>query len=308
MIQTYFPDNAPVVIGVDGATVAQTDYTVYAGEGCASVLCASEEQMICAVVDLLPCGALLWDKEKAYVKQTVSDSGGIPTEGFETTSMAVYAAFLGQSLHSYVSEILVSSYRESNPITAVTTREEWLTKLGWVDCFRSVCRDECTARFSPYENTLDQCSASSYFPTDFSAEFESALAHNTLRAIRRMQRGVIKNLSGINFVLSPLGIELAPQTFHPKVQDYLDGNLPYEDCVPCFSCYASFELRSVSPTLAAAPVDDACGGTPAEVDALQDYIDADGNATALYPGMMVAECIVRSLIGQQCSNIIYRTA
>lgn len=275
-------------------------------ECCTDPLCINEEASMCGMLDALPTGPL-WDAEKSRVRQIIVASGGVPAGGFQDPSMVVYTAYLGQHLAKLVTDVAQPPVREAFPHTAVTTLDDWLDRLNWVDCYRSTCRAEYLAVLSPYE--ADGTCGPEYFPTDFTDEFENALKHAILQCLVRSQMGVIKNLAGINWILEPLKVVLQPvQPYPDVVQEFIANPALAEDCVPCFSLDLSLELVNTTNELPGAPtVASFCGDDPLPIAAEQTYIDADGNPILLYPNVIAAECIVRSMMPRPCPNILTRS-
>lgn len=292
-----------LTLGVDGRRAVEL---LDDNSCCSDPVCITEQEAACSIVDLLPSGPM-WDRQKAEVRHRISDEGGVPLPGspnaFAYPSMVTYAVYMGQVLADMVTTILQPVVREAFPHTAVDTLDDWLNRYDWVDCYRSACRASHVVQYSPYETETD-C-GSEYFATDFSDDFERALKHAILQCLVRAQRGFIKNLDGINWVIAPLGAVVGP-VYSAFVQDYIDSG---ETCPSCFCEEVQLEITNTGePTLPGAPtVDSMCGEAPATVDAEQTYIDGAGGAVQVFPGVLAAECIVRALMQRQCPNIVNRT-
>lgn len=272
------------------------------------IFCVSESADICGMMDLLPSGPM-WDYAKSKTLEEVADAGGIPAGGFSCTTMASYAADLGVMMNHVRKNIIGQSIREACEFTAVHTLDDWLARYGWEDCYRSFCRSEYASTLSPYEGQLE-CGIG-YFPTDFSEEFERALKHNILIALRRLRYAGIKKLSVINWIIEPLGAELrTPAVYPADVQAYLDDpSTCTVDCPPCFSGSIQLELHSISNELNGAPTEESfCSSDqPTPVNAEQSYTNGTDPAVLLRPGLFAAECIIRSMQPAGSSEIFIRT-
>jgi hypothetical protein len=184
---------------------------------------------------------------------------------------------------------------------------DWLERFDWIDCYRSACRSRYLAQYSPYETPDPECgpNATQYTPVEFPADFENALKHATLIALTRVQRGVIRNLDGFNWIIAPLGAVMTP-IYIDEVQDYLDGDCEVapDNNPPCWCEEVLFEIcpDNIEGTLPMAPTEaDFCAGRPtsALVPAAQD-----NNGVLIFPGVAVAECIVRALPNRNSPNIL----
>ena len=291
-----------LALGSDGFAPVSRAVAV---DGCCpeDPLCAPFCGLACSFVDLLPSGPM-WDRQKAEAKAGIEECGGVP--GSDCTTMASFAVYGARVLQDSLQSILWPSIRESRPETAVTTLDDWLMRYGWQDCYRTYCRDPYLARFSPYETPRLPC-GSEFCPPEFPPEFECALKHAILMALVRASRGVVKNLDGVNWVIEPLGAMVSPRRPWPDiVSDYLAGSCPEEtEGPPCFCSEAELEICNISDTLPGCP-SAVCGEKPVPVAAVQTYQCAAEPPVQLYPGVIAAECIVRSLLARRCPNIIHR--
>lgn len=295
---------AALLFGVDGrvpSTVLAEDC-----DGCLDIPCADDVAYLCSFVDLLPCGPL-WDTQKEAVRNQIAEAGGIPECGFECPSMPVLAAFIGQNLSTNVRSILGANLRESNPLTAVETVDDWLDRLGWSDCFRTACTADEIDAASPY-TASDGCGGVTYVATDFPADFEAALKHAILRSVVRFGRGVIKNLDAINYVIEPLGVTFAP-AYSARVQCYIDdpdAACPCGANAPCWANEIRFKLTPTGTTIPGAPTADSFCGECADPVAIEQTYSNGVDTVQLYPNVIAAECFVRALLPRTCPNIIER--
>jgi len=316
-----YGDAAVLNLGVDG-TIASG---VIDPDGCCNdpfctgaTVAEAQIATACGVLDLLPSGPM-WDRQKIEVREALVANGGFPdgtADIFPCPSMAVYAAYLAQVKYDYIHEILGVTVRESQEHTAVDELDDWLERYNWIDCFRNNCTGTYISMFSPYRSA-GASGCGSYCATNFPADFECALKHAILQSLKRLRRGVIKNLDGINWVIEPLGAELTtPAAYPTEVQDWLDNGCPSDcgpdnDCPPCWCDQVQLELKENVTELPGCPTADSfCDRTlPPPVPAVQDYTCADDLVPVtiqIYPGVVAAECIIRSMLGRNCPNIILR--
>lgn len=275
---------------------------------CTDKVCVSEAQMACTFIDLLPDGQL-WDRQKMEVKARIADSGVV--EGSDSTSMVSYAAYLGRVLTDIVNNGIAPSIYESDPFTASITIDSHLERLRWVDCYNSACSAAFLQESNPYSH-LNDCNRWEYCASEFPEDFDRALKHGILVSLTRLNRGIIKNVDGINWVIEPLGARLEP-VFTDEVQDFLDYNaanplslrgLGVNDDGCCWCTDAAYKIVSTSNTIPGAPTTDYCGTPPPPVAAEQLYTCEGQPDQLLFPGVLAAECIAQSLMPRPCPNLI----
>lgn len=278
---------------------------VSADNCCPDPLCIPLCDTLCAFVDLLPSGPM-WDFQKQAAKRAVGEAANCePPYGNVCATMASYAIYAGTVLNDMVQTILWPTIRESNPLTAVDTQDDWLDRFGWVDCYKQNCRAIDLAELTPYEYR-GNCGPI-YCPTEFGDAFDCALKFAILSALVRLQRGFLKNLDGLNWVIEPLGAQVSPVVPYPQEYlDYVSGQCT-QDEPPCFCDEVQLQICPTSDTLPGCPsLDSNCGGVNPPVAAAQQYTCGDPPVTVtLYPGVIAAECLVRSILTRKCPNIIY---
>lgn len=295
--------NAKLRLTADGMRPATS---VAVDRCCPEVLCVPLCDTLCSFVDLLPSGPL-WDYQKSEAKRVVGEAENCAGP-YETDcpSMAWYAVYGGLVLHDIVQQLLWPTIREASPETAVTTLDSWLERYGWEDCYTSHCRSLGSLGLSPYERPGD-CGPI-YCEPSFSDEFNCALKHAILLSLVRAQRGFIKTLDGINWVLEPLRAVVRPRAPYPDdYQSFIAGELEVE---PCLCREAEFEICQSSELLPGCPpLDSNCGNQAEPQNMAQLYqCEPDDPEILVYPAVLAAECIVRSFMKRQCPNIVYRCA
>lgn len=294
-------------LGVDGMRPTGT----VASDGCcADPLCIPLCDSICSFLDVLPDGPM-WDRNKQIARQVLTQGGSIT--GCDTLcvvepdcpSMISYAAYAGHVLHDMLSNILWPSIREASPYTSVTTLDDWIARLGWEDCYRQNCNTTYRGLLSPYE-FLGECGPT-YCEPSFSKDVECALKYAIVVSLTRARRGFIKNLDGFNWVIEPLGSVLRPrQPYSSNVLQFLRGECDETEVAPCFCENVLLEICNTSDTLPGCPdLQSQCGKTTTTVAAQQSYSCPGRPTIQLYPGVIAAECIVRSFMPRKCPNILY---
>lgn len=294
-------------LGVDGY---RPNFKMPATDCCPDPLCVPACDVICSFIDILPTGPM-WDRAKDAARRYFSGGGdydpcNVVCPEAPCLTLVNYAVYGGALLHDMVSNIIWPPIRESKPNTATTTIDDWLDRFGWSDCYRSFCSSSYALALSPY-TTLGTCGPE-YHPTNYPDDFECALKHAILLSLRRAQRGVIKNLDGINWVIAPLGAIMRPRMPWPDgVAAMLAGTCETPDGAECWCDEAEFELCNDGETLPSCPdLRIPCGQERGVVSAVQEYRKTDGTLLAIYPAVIAAECIVRSILTRKCPNIIFR--
>lgn len=304
-----------LTLGVDGRRpVGQLE----GDECCPDPLCIPLCDTACSFVDLLPTGPM-WDRPKEVIKLKLSGGGDLdpcaplpdcaPEE--DCPSIAYYAMYGARVMTDMVTTILWPAVRESNPFTAVNSLDDWLDRLGWEDCYRQHCRSVYASELSPFERE-GRCGPFFCDPA-YPRDLECALKYGIVRALVRLQRGIIKNLDGINWVIAPLGAEINPRRPYPyDVRRFLEGECGEEvaeEGPPCFCEDVELEICAVGDTIPGCPsLSSQCGGDPpAPVNnAFYYQCGNDETETIIYPGVIAAECIVRSILVRKCPNIVFR--
>jgi hypothetical protein len=291
---------------------------------CPPPLCGND--LCCTFVaffNLLPSGPL-WDYWKA---QAISyfQSNDNPAEcpllqDPRCPSMVLHAIYTVLKLRHMVHHALWPAFRESNPNTAVTTLDYHLDRLNWENCYASHCRAATLGVLSPIE-VMGECGPI-YCEPNYPPELEVALKRAIAVSLTRANMGVIKNLCGLNWIIDPLGAVLVPIYYVPPAgcvdppddgviwpdQDVPCIEVPEEECAgdPCdpdSACVGmAFELCPSRSYLDGVGTGDVCDtlAPPPQVPAWFDWGCLDdrpaGVPDRVWPGVLAAECIVRSLV------------
>lgn len=316
-----------LTLGLEGRHPAQVNFEP--DPCCSDPLCASSDEsaMGCAFIDALPSGPM-WDKPKIQLQDAIRDAGGIPAPADmpECVTMVNYALYVSRVLSDMVSTMLAPSIRDQNPNTAVNSLDDWLVRYGWYDCYSCNCDGTFASLFSPYRRDVEWSSAPCCCDPFLPEDFRCAMKHALVRSLRRMERGVVRNLDGINWIIEPLGAQVRPREPYPDhVQRFLDGTCETgeDEGSPCFCEDAALEIFPTLEDLPVCPTGEVlCSNEPPPtVPAQQLYYCEDedilqcpdeGDAcederTRIYPAVIAAECIVRSLLPAQCPNMLYRS-
>lgn len=285
--------------GIDGLVPF---YTPPADACCPPDLCSiTLDSLRCAYVGLLPSGPL-WDAAKQRA-MNLPDGGlcGDPCASDcppanACSSMVDYARFTGAMLYNQIFDSLWPSLRESSPVTAYTTMDSWLDRLGWRDCYNTHCRDPRLGEMTPYE-IMGECGVE-YCPPTFTPAFSLIYKRGVLTALWRLRHGVAKNLAGINFVLAPLYSEIVLDPnfgpTNPDVEPCLvlrptADEAPHVQPAPCPRNAETDAVDRRREPIFLTPATGLCAGSPPKV----------------YPMTLAAHCIARSLL-PTCCNVCLR--
>lgn len=273
---------------------------------CPPPLCGND--LCCTFVaffQLLPSGPM-WDYWKAQAIgyfQSNEDPAQCPlVTDPRCPSLILHAIYTVLKLRAMVHGPLWTSYRESNPYTMVTTVDAYLERLQWEDCYNQHCRSVLLGEITPLE-IWTECGPLFCEP-NFPPELTAALKRGVAIALTRAQMGVIKNLCGINWVIDPLGAVLTPDI--PEVP----APPITEPCDPALCSDAKFILCNSRDWLEGPGTGDVCATlTPLpQVPAFWD-LGCDrpaGLPQVVWPGVLAAECIVRSMMPPACPSNITR--
>ena len=218
-------------------------------------------------------------------------------------SLILHAIYCVLKLKSLVHDALWPALRESNPATAVTTLDAHLARMQWEDCHRQHCRSVLLGDLTPYE-IMSECGPLFCNP-DIPPELENAVKKGVATALARANMGIVKNLCSLNWVIEALGAEIKPvypppAPAHPVAPD------------PCNACVEpiAFQICNTSDWLDGVGSGELCEThlPPPKVQAWWDW-ECDrpaGLPEKIWPGVLAAECIVRSMLPSNCPNTITR--
>ena len=290
-------------LGADGCVPFIEDDNVYC---CPPPLCGND--LCCTFVaffNLLPSGPL-WDYWKAAAIsyfESHDDPAQCPLlNDPRCPSLVLHSIYTVLKLRGVVHNALWPALRESNPVTAVTTLDAHLARLQWEGCYASHCRSVMLGELSPLE-VWTECGPL-FCPPDYPPELEDAVKKGIAIALTRAQMGVIRNLCSINWVIAPLGAEVRPvyplEPTHPIV-------VP---CDPAQCADVAFEICNTTDWLEGVGNGDVCE-TQMPLPKVQAYWDQPCDKPAglpdkVWPGVLAAECIVRSMLPPTCPSNISR--
>jgi hypothetical protein len=271
---------------------------------CAPPLCGND--LCCTFVaffNLLPSGPL-WDYWKAAAIsyfESHDDPAECPLlKDPACPSLVLHAIYSVLKLKAMIHGALWPALRESNPYTATTTLDDYLARLQWEDCYAQHCRSVLLGELTPYE-VMSDCGPLFCEP-NFPPELVCAVKRNIAIALTRANMGVIKNICGINWVIEPLGAEIKPI--------YLVAPTPpiVLPCDPSVCQGVAFEVCQTRDWLAGCDDGDVCTTQmpPPKIQAYWDWgCDRPaGLPEQIWPGVLAAECIVRSMVPPTCPTNI----
>lgn len=304
--------------GCQVGTLTQDDISCCPPPLCGNELCCT----FVAFFNLLPSGPL-WDYWKraaiAYFEHSDDPAECPLLQDPKCPSLVLHSIYTVLKLRSMVHGALWVALRESNPYTAVTTLDNHLARLQWEDCYNQHCRSVLLGELTPLE-VWTECGPL-FCPPNYPPELENALKRAVAISLTRANMGVIKNLCGLNWVIEPLGAQVindyqAPCVDPPDEFDNPEGCVEYE-----YGCQ-----QPCSP--------DVCGDPPTFViQPYQDWIEGVGTGDVcdtltprphvpaywdpgcdrpaglperIWPGVLAAECIVRSMLPPACPSNIRR--
>lgn len=289
--------NVIVRIGADGCvnTYVPQDDSVC----CLPSLCDIDPcNLICNFVNFLPSGPL-WDgpKDKALsrfqepspicvddVRQVVC-----PWDENLCASIVSHSVYTALRLHDLLLNALWPALRESSPYTAYDTMDDWLEKLGWVDCMQGPCRDPLLGGLTPLE--IGTPCGSQVCEIEYPDCLVTSLKHGIIMSLARLQRGIIPNICSLNWVIEPLYSVVKPIRMG-------DDQTPEQRCPLPYS---------ITPTTDEIPLWQRDNCLPGENLTCQAYFEPNscyqtGLPDKIYPLSLAAECIVRSVL-QGCGMI-----
>jgi hypothetical protein len=293
---------------------------------CPPPLCGND--LCCTFVaffNLLPSGPL-WDYWKtaaiSYFDNPANDPAECPLiTNPQCPSIVLHAIYTVLKLRAMVHKALWPAFREASPFTAVTTLDYHLEVRNWEDCYQTHCRSMALGPLSPVE-VMGLCGPE-YCAPPYPPELVDALKRATAVALERASMGVIKNLCGINWVVEPLGAVITP-IYAAPIPDPCPPDVPPEDCdpgepdPPClterdcdpFDCAEAkqFYLCHSRDWLQGVGTGDVCeSNVPLHIPAFYEWPCNDervaGMPDIIWPGVLIAECIIRSLLPCSGANI-----
>ena len=292
------------ILGADGCV----PFMVPEEDGCCPPpLCGND--LCCTFVaffNLLPSGPM-WDYWKAaaisYFERNENADECPLVKDPDCPSLILHAIYTVLRLRNVVHNALWPAFRESNPATAVTTLDAHLARLHWEDCYRQHCRSVLLGELTPYE-IWTECGPV-FCEVDFPPELEAAVKKGIVTALTRANMGVIKNLCTLNWIIEPLGAKIVP-IYPPSAPDQ---SLP-DECDPYDSSNVAFQIIHSQDWLEGVGSGDICelNQPPDRVPGMWDRAcnKPAGLPDQIWPGVLAAECIVRSMMPSNCPANITR--
>lgn len=281
-----WPEEHLGIDGYQGIAKLESDFACCLPKLCDIDPCA----LACNMLNLLPRGPL-WDNPKAaafdkYQRECGEPACLPPLE--ECTHLAAHAIYTGFRLYDMLMLTLYPALRESNPYTACTSMDDWLDRLGWVDCFRGACRDPEFKEITPYDD-VPTCVPTFCERAVDPPKLANAVKHGIIVALWRARLGFIKNVAGFNWVLEPLGAmietdngqDVAEQENTCPIEIIIKPTATTLPCWQCTSCLSSREEGECTVPASFTVDDKTCNVE-------------EGKTVTIWPGLLAAECILRS--------------
>lgn len=290
-----------IVAGADGCVDARE--VTPTGDCCPPTLAQmSYCAMACAFIELLPSGPL-WDKpkEQMMARYREREATGVcdpaicepeePQPNMTCQSVVSYAVFSSYVLMDNLLNALWPSLRESDPFTAVTTIDEWLERLGWEDCYRTACRSPSLGSLTPYE-IPGECGPI-YCPVPIPEDLECAIKRGLVHSLSRASMGGVRNLCWINWVIEPLGGAVSVADVEGSCTNKILTISPLSDTLPkCPTDLCPVAINQPQGTVVA----------KVETQTPEDCDIRLGLPDVIWPGLLSAACIVRSLLPSNLAN------
>jgi hypothetical protein len=269
---------------------------------CPPPLCGND--LCCTFVsffNLLPSGPLwdYWKQAAISYFQYSDDPAQCPLlQNPQCPSLVLHSIYTVLKLKGLVHNALWPALRETNPYTAVTTLDDHLARLRWEDCYAQHCRSALLGAITPLE-IMTECGPL-FCPPDYPPELEAALKRAVVIALTRANMGVIKNLCSLNWIIAPLGAELIPD-YTPRPQPLI-----YDPCDPHNCSDFAFTICYTQDWLPGVGSGDVCD-TLTPLPHVPAYWDRDCDSPAglpqrVWPGVLAAECIIRSILPPLCPS------
>lgn len=291
-------------IGADGLVPIGNVSSNY----CCPDLCVDICGLICSTVNLLPTGPL-WDGPKTEtIGRFLNNDGTNPCEyactpdDLSCQSIVSYAVYSARLLLDNINGALYPSLRESDPNTAVETLDSWIERLGWENCYKSICRSPLLGDLTDFE-IIGECGPQ-YCDIELPPDLELAVKRGIVKSLARVNMGIIKNTSSINWVIEPLGAKIGIRNPNEICEE------DFKETPDC--CDLEFEIMNSVEEFEAVDTNPSMDCNKPKPGTIKAYYDVcldklpAGGKSRIWPGVIAAECIVRSLLPQSCPNKLFR--
>lgn len=332
-----------IVPALDGAVIA---YKPPLSGCCPPDLCdIALCDLECSFMGYLPSGPL-WDRAKieATHHEPITGCSDLCTETCETT-LAKHAVYTARRLWDALMDALWPALRESSPYTAWDTREDWLRRLGWIDCFGTSCRDPALGDLTPLEVLgVKRCEVWSpakqmagdgftegaqYCPPTYPQPLIDAVMRGTILALSRLRLGIVPNVESINFIIKDLGAELlalppdpdtSPPCYVVEPCKQMSGsdpcerrriNVKFKICPTGSTILIARKPECPKVTPMSPPAESTTGCSELRCETIPAFVDHQcanppGPLVRVWPGVLAAECIARSIIPSNVNLTIVR--
>jgi hypothetical protein len=207
------------------------------------------------------------------------------------TSIVQYSIYKSNELYDVLMNGLLPSLQESSPYTAYSTMDSWLDRLGWQDCFTQHCGNVCNGTAGP----LDVVTATGavFCPDQSSPALRDAVKHGILVALSRAAMVGVKNLATLNWIIEPLGASLSLT----DTADCFPGSYVFGSGI-CPKPASAFDylLCNKNDTICGWTGDACNNGCEIQIQSWYIPTCPGINNPRVYPGLLAAECILRSIV------------
>lgn len=267
---------------------------------CGDELCGT----FCAFIGILPSGPMwdYWKRRATSFFQSNPENPLVcePLMDPACPSIVQHAIYTVLKLRDLIHNALYPALRESDPTTAEVTLDDWLERFHWEDCYRQHCRSVILGAITAYE-VHGPCGPI-YCEVPIPEALNNAVKRGVVIALTRANMGVIKNLCGINWIIEPLGAEVLAVPVAECPDPFADE--------PCDSecCTLHFNIQNKGATIQGVLETPVCEAGLVRPN-IQAYLDTPcdmpaGLPEVIWPGVIAAECIVRSLLPLTCGGNI----
>jgi hypothetical protein len=203
---------------------------------------------VCNFLNYLPSG-LMWDKPKEMAVNNVITECSTICPPKRCSTLVDHARYTAMKTLLFLEKFVMPIQKETNPITAYHSIDDWLDKYGWNEICGRYCYSKqthfkhhvsvlCLRQICPEITRYNQMAGNAFALTktpvrfEYPKEINEIVKRGVLIALSRLSLNPILNLDSINFALSGLGVELRTKKIDAE-QSKVSYVMP--SCVTCNS-------------------------------------------------------------------------